>query len=172
MSVGERSLQDRLNLIEAQKRGEYGYEVKADFAITTHIRFSWHGYDLDIGGYIDFRESDLEVAVSPTFYLRLTEEWTYGEARSKGEGATPAEPIVHETGDLSHGYLTVHYQNGNYEWFELNFRVRDGVAYLASKVRVERPRSGRGWIPPEVKDAIHAHHTDLEIRNATPPWME
>lgn len=93
----------------------------------------------------------------------------FTENRAAGETATPADPIMRETDALA-GYLTVHYQNGNYEWFEFNFRVRDGVAYLGSKVKLDRPRNGRGWIPPAVRDAIHEHHPELEVRDEAPPW--
>lgn len=111
--------------------------------------------ELDLGGRLRFTAPDFERT----------------ESRAAGEKATPAEPIVHET-DSPTEYITVHYQNGNYEWFEFNFRVRDGVAYLGSKVKLKRPRNGRGWIPPEVEEAIQEHHPGLEVSGDEPPWWD
>lgn len=109
--------------------------------------------ELEIGGRLRFTQAQFE------------------ENRAAGEKANPADPIVHET-DTPTEYITVHYQNGNYEWFEFNFRVRDGTAYLGSKTRIDRPRNGSGWIPPEVKEAIQEHHSGLEVRAESPPWWE
>lgn len=113
-------------------------------------------------------QPDVELEVGGR--LRFTQP-QFAENRVNGETASPADPIVHETNTPTE-YITVHYQNGNYEWFEFNFRVRDGVAYLGCKVKLKRPTNGRGWIPPAVKDAIKEHHPELEIRNEAPPWWE
>ena len=102
--------------------------------------------------------------------IRFTQP-QFTENRAAGEKAHPAEPIVHET-DSPTEYITVHYQNGNYEWFELNFRVRDGTAYLSSKMRVDRPRNGSGWVPGEVKEVIREHHPELKVSSCPPPWWE
>lgn len=93
---------------------------------------------------------------------------TYTESRAAGEKANPATPIVHET-DNPTEYLTVNYQNGNYEWFEYNFRIDDGTAYLASRFKIDNPHNGRGWVPPEVKEAIQRHHPDLYVSEQEPP---
>lgn len=110
---------------------------------------------LELGGRLRFTKDDFE----------------WSENRQGGETASPAEPLVHET-DSPTEYLTVHYQNGNYEWFEFNFRVDDGTAYLGSKVRLSQPRNGRGWIPPEVREAIQDYHPELDVVSDPPPWWE
>lgn len=141
------------------------------FGFAADLRFSgclWKRIEFE-NGHIGFSDMELQVAVSPRLYLTEDITGRKTENRARGETATPAAPIVHET-DSPTEYLTVHYQNGNYEWFEFNFRVRNGVAYLGSKMRITRPQNGRGWIPPEVKDAIHKHHPDLEVSPHPPPW--
>lgn len=119
---------------------------------------------------LDDKASKPNIELSLGGRLRFTQP-QFEENRAAGEKADPAEPIVHET-DTLNGYLTVHYQNGNYEWFEFNFRVREGVAHLGCKVKLNRPVNGRGWIPPEVKEAIHRYHPHLEISAEEPPWWE
>lgn len=165
----ERELKERLDLIEAERRNAYKFELSFEYDVIEKISFGWGDIDLESGGNIYFQKSDLRVRIKPRFILRKVEDWVRQEARSKGEKSNPAKPIVHETDELD-GYLTVHYQNGNYEWIEFNFRVRDGKAYLGSKTPIDRPRNGHGWIPPEVKKAILEHHPNLRISPAIPPW--
>lgn len=119
---------------------------------------------------LDDKASKPNIELSLGGRLRFTQP-QFTENRAAGEKANPADPIVHETETLTE-YLTVHYQNGNYEWIEFNFRVRDGTAYLGSKMKVKRPRNGSGWVPPEVKEAILEHHPELSIRSERPPWWE
>lgn len=99
--------------------------------------------------------------------LRFTQP-QFTEKRWEGEEANPADPILRET-DNPTDYLTVHYQNGNYEWKEFNFRIEDGTAYLSSKMKVENPTNGHGWIPPEVDAVIQEHHPNLEVSSDYPP---
>lgn len=111
--------------------------------------------ELDVGGSLRFTPPEFEQT----------------EDRSSGELATPADPVVHETRGSTE-YITVHYQNGNYEWFEYNFRVRDGTAYLGSKLRLSDPRNGSGWVPPRVKVAVKEYHPGLTVTEERPPWWE
>lgn len=110
--------------------------------------------ELDIGGRIRF--------TPPHFGL---------DERPVGEKAHKADPIVHETNNPTE-YITVHYQNGNYDWFEFNFRIRDGTAYLGSVTRVERVTDSSRWVPGAVVDAINKHHPELEVVPDRPPWWE
>lgn len=119
------------------------------------------------------RQADtvLEFGLGGRFQF-LPKDFEMTENRRAGEEANPAKPIIHET-DNPTEYITVHYQNGNYEWFEFDFRIRGETAYLASRTRISHPKNGHGWVPPEVEEVITEHHPNLEVSNEKPPdWEE
>lgn len=163
------TLEDRLT--ERALEGNPGeFVMRFGFSASLSYECEWMPMGIETGR-INFSEFSRELAVSLHLYFKKEIPGQRTEARSRGETANPAPPIVHET-DNPTEYITVNYQNGNYEWFEYNFRVRNGTAYLGSKMRVSNPHNGQGWIPPEVEAAIQYHHPDLEVTNRRPPWWE
>lgn len=165
----DRSVEERLNFISSEGK-EYRIEPKFDVTQRIYLKFPVVGGN---GlGTMFFHESDLRIDVSPLFVFTVEPESLFTENRSKGEKANPAEPIVHEKGSLESGYLTVHYQNGNYKWWELNFRVRDDTAYLSSKTMLRCPGRGGSYIPTEVCKKVREYHPHLNIVRRKPPWWD
>jgi len=78
----------------------------------------------------------------------------------------PDDVKVLET-DNPNGYLTVHRPSGNNQYtYEFCFRVDAHTATLTTLTRMEDGKDCTlGWIPEEVREAIHHYHPNMSIRN-------
>lgn len=167
------TLSERLIEEGKERDGEFYFKILTELDIDASFQFSYPTFNMKIGGSVSIPRSDNEMEIDPTFHVVLRKRGVRDEKRQGwGEEAEPFSPIVRETDSVNGGYITVHYQDGHYDWWEYNFRVGSGNAYLSSKTTVDDPYNGFGWVPPEVVDAIQEHHPDLEVLNVKPPWWD
>ena len=87
------------------------------------------------------------------------------ELRPEERPDEPGDVEVLETDDPQ-DYLTVHARSGNnQDTYEFCFRVSGYTATLTTLTRMEDGKDcTRGWIPEEVREAIHHHHPNMTIK--------